>query len=90
MGQDEAWVKETLERNMSEGDSRESAFHRFRTENGKAIVEWEAHLQSIRDRNKGVIPKIWRGVYDSVVTAIEREKQALKDADELEASVWKR
>jgi hypothetical protein len=89
MEEDQAWVRETVERFMSD-ESRESAFDRFRTANWKAIIEWQEHLQAIKDRNHGVIPAMWEGVNTSVTAAIQRERQALKYADELEASGWKR
>lgn len=89
MGPHGDWVRHQIGSYMDQGMARDKAFHRFRAANWKSIIEWEEHLQKVADVHGGVIPPMWEGVRESVMAAIVRTREALKDADELEASDWR-
>ncbi len=51
-----------------------------------AISEWYEHIESIHQRFGVEIPGEWESVIDSVQQAIAREREFIRDFDELEES----
>ena len=62
--------------------------NKVRTANYRAIVEWQAQIDAILERFDGHPPEEWHELLGYLQLGIGRERELIREIDELEASGW--
>ena len=81
-------IKSIVAKYIQLGIDRAPAFDKFRRAQWKAIIEWQDHLESLEERFGSPLPPEWANVVESVMGAIERERAAIRLADQIEQTQW--